>query len=339
MATAIVATPPTISLLSLTERHTDMQTAAPILTITGSDSTGGAGIQADLRTMARLGAEAMSVVTSITLQNSLGIQEFYDIPAPIIERQIDAVCDDAHPQVVKIGMIRNAASLHAIVHCLRRHKPRWTLLSPVVRSTHEELLMESPLIELLQEELLPLCSLLVVRRHDAPHFHAQQILETDGSHGRCNELCSAIAVYLNQGDTLANAIRRATLLLPPSHNDSDIPLRTLNLYHQFIALQEQLCSHCHDVNYYARQLGVSPRYLAQVTQRVTEQTPKALIEATLLFRIQQLLTSTPPLPLGAIAAQLDFSSQAHLSNFFKRLTHTTPTQYKEKQLKPKNKIE
>ena len=58
----------------------------PILTITGSDSTGGAGIQADIRTISSLGGQAMSVVTSITLQNSLGIQEFYDIPAPVIER-------------------------------------------------------------------------------------------------------------------------------------------------------------------------------------------------------------------------------------------------------------
>ena len=305
-----------------------MQTIPPILTITGSDSTGGAGIQADIRTITSLGAEAMSVVTSITLQNSLGIQEFYDIPAPVIERQIDAVCDDAHPYVVKIGMVRNAASLFAIVQCLRRHQPQWILFSPVVCSTHEEQLMDDSLISLVQTELLPLCSLLVVRKRDAHHFKAARAIETDGTHGRCNELCSSIAVYLNQGDSLDNAIRRATLLVPPTPMDDDLQGRTASLYRDFVAMQEQLCSHSHDVNFYARQLGVSPRYLAQVTHRVANQTPTALIEATLLFRIRQLLDSTPPLSFQAIAEELDFSSQAHLTNFFKRLTGTTPSHYR-----------
>lgn len=301
----------------------------PILTITGSDSTGGAGIQADIRTINRLGAEAMSVVTSLTLQNSLGIQEFYDIPAPVIERQIDAVCDDAHPQVVKIGMVRNPASLAAIVRCLRRHQPRWTLFSPVVCSTHDEQLMDHTLIRLVQTELLPLCSLLVVRKHDAMHFAAPQMVEADGTHGRCNELCSSIAVFLNQGSALDDAIRRASLLVPPHADDAGLPDGTVTLYRHFLTMQEQQCSHSHDVNYYARQLGVSPRYLAQVTHRMAHQTPKGIIEQALLFRIQQLLTGTT-LPLQSIATRLGFSSQAHLTNFFKRLTGSTPTRYRNK---------
>lgn len=300
----------------------------PILTITGSDSTGGAGIQADIRTMTGLGAEAMSVVTSITLQNSLGIQEFYDIPAPVIERQIDAVCDDAHPYVVKIGMVRNAASLFAIVQSLHRHQPRWVLFSPVVCSTHEEQLLDDSLIRLMQKELLPLCSLLVVRKRDARHFEAERVIEADGTHGRCNELCSSIAVFLNQGDTMDDAIRKATLLVPPNSVGNPGQGRPASLYRDFLAMQENLCSHSHDVNFYASALGVSPRYLSQVTRRMADQTPKAIIEATLLSRIKQLLDYTPPLPFQAIAEQLDFSSPAHLSNLFKRLTGTTLTQYR-----------
>ena len=302
----------------------------PILTITGSDSTGGAGIQADIRTITALGAEAMTVVTSLTLQNSLGIQEFYDIPAPIIERQIDAVCDDAHPQVVKIGMVRNAASLATIVRCLRRHHPQWTLYSPVVCSTHEEQLMDDNLIRLVQTELLPLCSLLVIRKHDAHHFTTTHTVEADGTHGRCNELCSSIAVFLNQGSTLDDAVRRASLLVPPHTSDHPLSGATVRLYRQFLTLQEQQCSHNHDVNYYANQLGVSPRYLAQVTHRMAQQTPKTLIEATLLARICGLLAHTPPLSLQTIADQLQFTPQT-LSHYFKRLTGTTPTQYRRKQ--------
>ena len=302
----------------------------PILTITGSDSTGGAGIQADIRTITSLGGEAMSVVTSITLQNSLGIQEFYDIPAPVIERQIDAVCDDANPQVVNIGMVRNAASLYAIVQCLRRHKPRWILYSPVVCSIHEEQLMDDGLIRLVQEELLPLCSLLVVRKRDAQHFSAARVIEADGSHGRCNELCSSIALYLNQGDSLDDAIRKAALLVPPQAVGDDLQGRTVTLYRDFLSMQEKLCSHSHDVNFYAGQLSVSPRYLSQVTRRIANTTPKAVIESTLLFRIKEMLDQSPALPLQEIADQLDFSSQSHLSNLFKRLTGLTLTEYRKR---------
>lgn len=304
--------------------------AIPILTITGSDSTGGAGIQADIRTMASLGAEAMSVVTSLTLQNSLGIQEFYDIPAPIIERQIDAVVDDAHPQVVKIGMIRNAASLYAIVHSLRRHRPKWILFSPVVRSMHEECLMDEALVQLVQQELMPLCSLLVVRKRDAQSFSAERMIEVDNNHGRCNEVCSAIAVFLNQDASLEEAIRKAELLMPSHEAGGEPQGRTVKLYREFLSMQEKLCSHSHDVNFYAGQLGVSPRYLLQVTRRMADKTPKAIIESTLLFRIKDLLGQKPDITFQEIADQLDFSSQSHLSNLFKRLTGVTLSEYRRK---------
>lgn len=307
----------------------ECQNIKPILTITGSDSTGGAGIQADIRTIAGLGAEAMSVVTSITLQNSLGIQEFYDIPAPVIERQIDAVVDDAHPMVVKIGMVRDVDSLHAIVHALKRHRPQWVLFSPVVSSVREERLMDDEMVALVQRQLIPLCSLLVVRKRDAHHFSAPRMIQAADNHGRCNELCSAIAVYLNQDVSLDDAIRKANLLLPQHEMDHDeVPPRIANIYRDFLEMQERLCSHCHDVNFYATQLGVSPRYLSQVTRRMADQTPKAIIESTLLSRIKGLLESQGSISFGEIAGRLGFSSSSHLSTLFKRLTGVTPTEYR-----------
>lgn len=308
-----------------------MELTKPILTITGSDSTGGAGIQADIRTISSLGAVAMSVVTSITLQNSLGIQEFYDIPAPVIERQIDAVVDDANPNVVKIGMVRDAASLFAIVHALKRHNPQWVLFSPVVSSVREERLMDDSLIELVQSELIPLCSLLVVRMRDAHHFQAPRMIQAADNHGRCNEICSAIAVFLNDDCSLDEAIRKANVLLPQTEPNADeVPQRIVNLYRDFIAMQEKLCSHNHDVNFYANQLGVSPRYLSQVTRRMADQTPKAIIESTLLSRIRELLEQNPPQSFQTIAERLGFSSQSHLSTLFRRLMGITPTEYRNK---------
>ena len=85
-----------------------------VLTITGSDSTSGSGVQADIKTISALGGYAVSVITSITVQNTIGIQDFYNIPPEVISGQIEAIVNDVQPQVVKIGMIRSAAAVRSI---------------------------------------------------------------------------------------------------------------------------------------------------------------------------------------------------------------------------------
>ena len=77
-----------------------------ILTITGSDGSGGSGLQADIRCISELGGKVTSAITSITVQNTLGIQEFYDLPATTVRTQIEAILNDLQPQVVKIGLLR-----------------------------------------------------------------------------------------------------------------------------------------------------------------------------------------------------------------------------------------
>lgn len=298
---------------------------AAILTITGSDSTGGAGIQADIKAISRLGGNAMSVVTTLTMQNTLGIQEFYDIPAEVVERQIDALADDIMPTVVKIGMIRNVYTLEAIVRCIMRYRPEWVIFSPVVRSSHEDQLMDDELIANIQTRLIPLCSLVVVRKRDAECFFAPNIIEAGDSHGRCNELSSAIAVYLAEGMPMDEAIRKA-LRLMPAVLDTEQSGRSLSLYRQFVEMQEAMCKNSHDVNFYADQLNVTSRYLAQVTRKVAQLSPKSIIDATLLERIKELLSTSRS--IQEIAYELEFSSQAHLANFFKKLTGMTPSEYK-----------
>ncbi len=82
-----------------------MNNKQAILAITGSDGTGGSGVQADIRCISELGGTVTSVVTSITVQNTLGIQEFYDLPATIVRKQIEAIFNDLQPQIVKIGLV------------------------------------------------------------------------------------------------------------------------------------------------------------------------------------------------------------------------------------------
>ncbi|MBQ9641163.1 MAG: bifunctional hydroxymethylpyrimidine kinase/phosphomethylpyrimidine kinase [Bacteroidaceae bacterium] len=305
-----------------------MNPFSPILSITGSDSTGGAGIQADIKTMQRLGAEALTVVTSVTMQNTLGIQEFFDLPADVVGRQIDAVADDAGPQVVKIGMLHSLETLAVVVQWLRRYAPRWVLFSPVVFSSREEQLMDDELIAAVCSQLLPLCSLVVVRQRDAARFPAEHIVVEEGGHGRCNEWCSAIAVYLNQGLSLDDAVKKAHRTLPPVMADSnDFSPRWLSLYHEFMEMQESRCKNSYDVNYYASQLHVGSRYLSQITRKVAGQSPKAIIDATLLARIQQLLRGSS-MTVQEIAYALGFSSQAHLTAFFKKAVGMSPTAFR-----------
>ena len=164
----------------------------PILTITGSDSTSGSGMQADIKTISELGGYAMSAVTSITVQTTLGIQQFYDIPASIVSGQIDAVMNDFQPEVVKIGLIRNIDTLRVVINALRKYQPRYVIYDPVVLSSRGDTLVSRSLVEIIREELLPLCSYVVK-------------VEEKAMHGMANRFASAMAFYLTRGETVAQA--------------------------------------------------------------------------------------------------------------------------------------
>ena len=103
-----------IILFFIEQKQVNMKTIQPILTITGSDSTGGSGVQADIRTISELGGYAVSAITSITVQNTLGIQAFFDIPAEIVSGQIEAIMNDIQPSIVKVGMIRRVETLEVL---------------------------------------------------------------------------------------------------------------------------------------------------------------------------------------------------------------------------------
>ena len=111
------------------------------LTIAGSDSSGGAGIQADLKTFAALGVYGASAITALTAQNTLGVSAIHDVPAAFIAAQIDAVFSDLDIGAVKIGMLANAAAIGAVVAGLDRYRARNIVLDPVmIASTGKELL-------------------------------------------------------------------------------------------------------------------------------------------------------------------------------------------------------
>lgn len=130
------------------------------LTIAGSDSSGGAGIQADLKTFAALGVYGASAITALTAQNTEGVTGIHAVPAGFVTAQIDAVFSDLDVSAVKIGMVAQALSIDAIAAALSRWAPRHVVLDPVMVATSGDRLLASEAIEALRTKLMPLASVI-----------------------------------------------------------------------------------------------------------------------------------------------------------------------------------
>ena len=131
-----------------------------VLTIAGSDSGGGAGAQADIKTISALGCYAASAITAITVQNTLGVQAVEGISIPVITGQIRAVIDDIGVDAVKIGMLHSAQVVKAVADTLREYHIQNVVLDPVMVSTSGHRLIEEDAIEALMTELMPLARVI-----------------------------------------------------------------------------------------------------------------------------------------------------------------------------------
>ena len=130
------------------------------LTIAGSDSSGGAGIQADLKTFAALGVYGASVITALTAQNTSGVSGINVVPADFVTAQIDAVFGDLHVDAVKIGMVAQLATIDAIAAGLTRWTPKHVVLDPVMVATSGDRLLATEAVDALRTRLMPHASLV-----------------------------------------------------------------------------------------------------------------------------------------------------------------------------------
>jgi hydroxymethylpyrimidine/phosphomethylpyrimidine kinase len=132
-----------------------MKTYKRVLTIAGSDSGGGAGIQADIKTISACGCYAASAITAITVQNTVGVRAVQDLPVAIVRGQIDAVVSDIGVDAVKIGMLSSSEIIKGIKEELLAHKLTNVVLDPVMVSTSGHKLLQDDAIDTLKNELLP----------------------------------------------------------------------------------------------------------------------------------------------------------------------------------------
>ncbi|MCB9944374.1 MAG: bifunctional hydroxymethylpyrimidine kinase/phosphomethylpyrimidine kinase [Geminicoccaceae bacterium] len=135
-------------------------TVARALTIAGSDSGGGAGIQADLKTFSALGVYGMSAIAALTAQNTVAVTGIFDVEPDFVAAQIDAVMMDIGADAVKIGMLGQAEVIEVVARRLRHWKPRWVVVDPVMVAKSGDKLLRDDAVEALRCELLPLASVI-----------------------------------------------------------------------------------------------------------------------------------------------------------------------------------
>ena len=150
------------------------------LTIAGSDSGGGAGIQADLKTFQRFGVFGTSAITAITAQNTRGVSRWEAMSADLVRAQIDAVAEDLPPAAFKSGMLGNAAVATAVSDAIRGLSLPNYVLDPVMVATSGDMLLEQEAITVIREELLPQATLVTPNIHEAAILVGELIEDEDG---------------------------------------------------------------------------------------------------------------------------------------------------------------
>lgn len=174
---------------------------ARVLSIAGSDSGGGAGIQADLKTIAALGGYGMTAITAITVQNTVGVRAIQALPAELLAQQIDAVAEDIGVDAVKIGMLHDVAVVRAVAAALQRHRFPHVVLDPVMVATSGDRLIARETVQVLVNELFPLAAVVTPNLDEAALLLGREIEGIDDLDDAARDLLAlgAPAVLLKGG--------------------------------------------------------------------------------------------------------------------------------------------
>lgn len=151
-----------------------------LLTIAGSDSSGGAGIQADLKTFVAHKVYGMSVITSLTAQNTTGVTGVVDTPPEFVGKQLDAVFTDIYPDAIKIGMVSNEEIIKVIADKLKEYGAKNIVLDPVMVATSGSALMKSTATRALIQELLPLADIITPNMSEAAALSGIEVNTKEG---------------------------------------------------------------------------------------------------------------------------------------------------------------
>lgn len=200
---------------SHTHRTTPATRYARVLSIAGSDSGGGAGIQADLKTFAALGCYGMTAITALTAQNTVGVQGIHPVPAAFLKAQLQSVIEDIGVDAVKIGMLHAPEIVEVVAWAIDHYQLKNVVLDPVMVATSGDRLIASDTVQVLVRELFPRAALITPNLDEAALLLQQPIVDTDGLDAAAEALLAmgAQAVLLKGGHLPGDAL--VDVLLQP----------------------------------------------------------------------------------------------------------------------------
>ncbi|MGN0032781.1 MAG: bifunctional hydroxymethylpyrimidine kinase/phosphomethylpyrimidine kinase [Candidatus Limimorpha sp.] len=350
-----------------------------ILTITGSDSTGSTGIQADIKTIAELGGYAVSAVTCISMRDISGEINTHDLPAEVIINQTKDIVSQFHPKSMKIGLIHGSNTIrqlrNEIIGCKN------IVCSPGILSSDGIRLLSDAEVEAIKKHIIPISNLLMLRCNEAELILGDKISSDDDMiaaadkftqmgaewvllrggmitqgritallynkgdvrfftsfniegwqrHGVVGALSAAVATRLGMGDDMLSAITIAHEYIHSqvvyAVDNKEHSMRPADIYNKFVSLIFKHYSVAHDVQFYANELSITPRYLSQVTDKMVGKSPKQVINHYIMQKAKVLLCTTR-LTIQEIALRLGFTSQSRFCKFFKNNEGKTPSDFR-----------
>ena len=179
------------------------------LTIAGSDSSGGAGIQADIKTMTANGVYAMSAITALTAQNTTGVTGIMEVTPEFLGKQLDAIFTDIYPDAVKIGMVSSSGLIEMISNKLKEYKVEKVVVDPVMVATSGSKLISDEAIETLEKKLLPLATVITPNIPEAEVLTGMKIFSEDDMIEAANQINEKYGcnVLLKGGHQVNDGIR------------------------------------------------------------------------------------------------------------------------------------
>ena len=192
--------------------NTLIQNTPITLTIAGSDSGGGAGIQADIKAISATGGYACSVITALTAQNTLGVSGIFPVSSEFVGEQLDSVFSDLAIKAVKIGMLSDSDIIETVAKKLRQYQPQFLVIDPVMVATSGDLLIQENAIQKLKQDLLPLANIITPNLPEAARLVDSEIPQNEQQMRAMVNKLRAL---------LTNANKEQWVLLKGGHLESD----------------------------------------------------------------------------------------------------------------------
>lgn len=216
-----------------------------VLSIAGSDSGGGAGIQADLKTAAALGCFGMTAITAITAQNTVGVQGIHAVPPEMLAQQIESVVTDIGVDAVKIGMLHDPAVVQVVAEAVRRHRFAHVVLDPVMVANSGDRLIADETVAVLVRELFPLATVITPNLDEAAWLLGHPITSNDQLQSAADGLraLGAPAVLVKGGHLVGPVVADLLVTAERSWRWEDTRIATANTHGTGCTLSTAMACH------------------------------------------------------------------------------------------------